>query len=103
MKGVNFLRILAIVLVLLLGTALGLGFFYVKQQDERTTFFSKTLVNGSDVSDETPQQVLESILKTYSTKTVIIREKGEDNIKGDLAYFGYLIDSDKILKQLNED
>ena len=102
MKGVNFLRILAIVLVLLLGTALGLGFFYVKQQDERTTFFSKTLVNGSDVSDETPQQVLESILKAYSAKTVIIREKGEDNVKGDLAYFGYLIDSDKILKQLND-
>ena len=102
MKGTKFLRILIIVLILMLGVFLGLGYFYIQQQNERTTFFSKTLVNGSDVSDETPQQVLDSILKTYATKTVVIRENGEDTIRGDLAYFGYLIDSEKIKNQLEE-
>lgn len=100
MKGAKFLRILIIVLILVLGICLGLGYFYIKQQDERITYFHNTTINGSDVSDATPQQVLDSILNTYSAKTVVIRENGEDTIEGDLAYFGYLIDSQKIKNQL---
>ena len=102
MKSTKFLKILIIALIIILGVCLGLVYFYIRQQDERVTFFGKTMVNGSDVSDETPQQVLDSILKTYAAKTVIIRENGEENIKGDLAYFGYLIDSQKIKDQLED-
>ena len=102
MKSTKFLGIIVGILVILLAAVLLGGGAYLKTQYQRTTYYGKTLINGRDVSGETPQQVQEDIMKTCRTRTVVINEKGEETISGDLPYFGYTVDEENLAKKLDE-
>ncbi len=102
MKSTKFLGItVAILAVVLAGVLIG-GGAYLKGQYNRTTYYGRTLINGRDVSDETPEQVLEDIMRTCRTRTVVINEKGEESITGDLSHFGYEVDEASLLSSLQD-
>ncbi len=100
MKGTKALGFIAGILAVLLVFALAGGGFYLKKQYDRTTYYGRTLINGREVSDETPEQVLKEILTTCETRTVVINENNEESISGDLAHFGYTVDEKALLKSL---
>ena len=102
MKTTKFLGItVGILAVVLAGVLIG-GGAYLKGEYNRTTYYGRTLINGRDVSNETPEQVFEDIMRTCRTRTVVINEKGEESITGDLSHFGYDVDEDALLAELNK-
>lgn len=101
MKSTKALGVTAGLLAVLLVFALAGGGVYLKKQYDRTTFYGRTLINGREVSDETPEQVLKEILETCSTRTVVINEKNEESISGSFSQFGYQVDEAALLSSLN--
>ena len=100
MKTTKFLSITVVLLAVLLAGVLIGGGAYLQKQSERTTYFGKTLINGRDVSDETPEEVKEDIMRTCRTRTVVINEKGEESITGNLSEFGYEVDEKTLSRAL---
>ena len=76
MKTTKFLGItVGILAVVLAGVLIG-GGAYLKGEYNRTTYYGRTLINGRDVSNETPEQVFEDIMRTCRTRTVV-KGRGE--------------------------
>lgn len=100
MKTAKVLKTIIIILVLLLAGALAGGAYYLKQQSERTSFFAKTKVNGTDMSGKTPQEALTVLSSDYGNVTVTIKETQDSFITGQLADFGYVVDQEKLLVNL---
>ena len=101
-KTTRFLKVIAVLLFLLLGGVIAFSVHYLRGQSERTTYFGKTLINGMDVSDQTPEEVLLRITGTYEKRAVSIQEKGELSISGTLAEFGYTLDENTLRASLEK-
>ena len=100
MKTTKVLGITAGVLVVVLGGVLLGGGAYIKQEYSRDSYFGRTTINGNDVSGKTADQVMEEIMEICRDRTAVINEKGEESVKGNLAYFGYTVDEDTLRKDL---
>ena len=100
MKTAKLFKTIIIILVLLLAAALAGGVFYLKKQSERTSYFAKTTVNGIDMYNKTPQEALTMLSSDYGNVTVTLKETDESMITGQLADFGYVVDQEKLLVNL---
>ncbi len=100
MKTAKVLKTIIIILILLLAGALAGGVYYLKTQSERNTYFARTTVNGIDMSDKTPQEALTMLSSDYGNVTVTLKETDDSAISGQLADFGYVVDQEKLLLNL---
>ena len=102
MKTGKVLRVIALILILLLGCALAAGAYYLKKEQQKETYFAHTTINGYDASELTPGQLLDQMAADYSNSTVQISEGGETAITGVLADYGYVVDQEKLLGSLTD-
>ncbi len=102
MKGTRVLKIIIVILILALAGVVVGGWMYLKKESKRTTFFPKSTLNGHDVSETTPEQILQELSADYGNVTVTLKENGEDAITGALADFGYVVDQDKLLTSIRD-
>ena len=79
--------LLVILIVLFLALILG-GGIYMMLMKGNGKFFSRTTLNGYDISDMEPDQAAEMLEKTYKDASVVINEKGKPSIEGSLEDFG---------------
>ncbi|MBQ6321253.1 MAG: L,D-transpeptidase [Lachnospiraceae bacterium] len=89
------------VLVFFLAVMIAIGYFYLRSQSNKNTFFSRTTLNGYVISGQSPEQVLTELVGKYSSPGVFLRENGETSISGTLKEFGYEIDQKALLESLN--
>ena len=101
MRTSKAVKILIGVLAILLAAMIAIGYFYLRSQQDRTTFFSRTTLNGYVISGESPEQVLNELVSKYSAPRVVLREHGENALSGSLAEFGYTIDKEALAEKLN--
>ena len=102
MKGTRVLKVIIVILILCLAGAIGGGAYYLKTQSSRTTFFAKTTLNGHDVSEMTPEQILAILSTEYGNVNITLNENGQSAIAGALADFGYVVDQDKLLGNIRD-
>lgn len=102
MNTTKTLKIVIVILLVLLAGALGGGGYYLKTQYDRTSYFPRTTVNGYDMSGKTPEEALAVLSADYGDVQVTLNEKGEAAITGALADFGYVVDQDRLLANLEE-
>lgn len=102
MKGTKTLKVIIVILILCLAGAIAGGAFYLRKESGRTTFFPKSTLNGHDVSEMTPEQILATLSADYGNVTVTLNEKGKSAITGALADFGYVVDQDKLLGSIRD-
>ena len=102
MKGTKTLKVIIVILILCLAGAIAGGAFYLRKESGRTTFFSNSTLNGHDVSEMTPEQILATLSADYGNVTVTLNENGKSAITGALADFGYVVDQDKLLGSIRE-
>ena len=96
------MKVIAVILILLLGCALAAGAYYLKREQQKETFFARTTINGYDASGQTPGQLLDQMAADYSNTTIRINEDGEEVITGCLADYGYVVDQEKLLGSLTD-
>ena len=103
MKITKVLGILTAVIAVLLASVLAVGGMYLKKQYNRTTYYSHTTINGVDVSEKTPDEVMADLVASYSSPSVTVNENGEEAITGQLADYGYEIDEEALKADLDSD
>ena len=102
MKKVKVLRVIIIIcLILLAGLGIAAG-VYLKQQWDRTNYFENTAINGYDVSEMEPEEVLALLAADYSAPKVTLTEKGEEAMSASLAELGYEVDQETLLRELQD-
>ena len=102
MKKVKVLKVIIIIcLILLAGLGITAG-IYLKQQWDRTNYFENTTINGYDVSEMEPQDVLGLLVADYSAPKVMLMEKGEEAMSASLAELGYEVDQEALLQGLQD-
>ena len=93
--------LLVILIVLFLALILG-GGIYMMLMKGNGKFFSRTTLNGYDISDMEPDQAAEMLEKTYKDASVVINEKGEPSIEGSLEDFGCSVDDEGLKRMLTK-
>ena len=102
MKTVRAMKVFVVILVLALaGTMIGAA-LYLRDEYDRTTYFGKTSINGYSAENMTPAQMLEQLIAKYMLPTIEIREGGKDSIIGKLEDYGYTIDEERLLSDLEK-
>ena len=102
MKKVKVLRVIIIIcLILLAGLGIAAG-VYLKQQWDRTNYFENTAINGYDVSEMEPEEVLALLAADYSAPKVTLTEKGEEAMSASLAELGYEVDQETLLTRSSQ-
>ena len=102
MKKVKVLKVIIIIcLILLAGLGIAAG-VYLKQQWDRTNYFENTAINGYDVSEMEPEEVLALLAADYSAPKVTLTEKGEEAMSASLAELGYEVDQETLLRELQD-
>ena len=82
---------------------LGMGTYYGYRfycESNNNGFLKGTTVDGEDVSGMSVKAARELILDKYADSEIVITENENEDLKGNLAYFGYEIDQDKLQKDL---
>lgn len=99
-------KVLKIVLFSLLGVVAALVIVLVltlRKEWNRTTYFENTKINGINVSDKTPAEILTVLAADYSTPSVHVTEGDSDTEEAvfTLPQLGYEVDKDQLLDYLN--
>lgn len=100
MKNKKKTIIIIISSILLIALITACVVFFVKQY-EKTTFYDDTTVNGMNVSGLTPDQALELLTEDYDTIQVSLLKNEKPVLEGGLGAFGYTIDLDTLLKDID--
>lgn len=82
---------------------LGMGTYYGYRyycEGVNDGFLKGTCVDGEDVSGLTVNEAKELILGKYEDSEIIITENEKEDLKGNLAYYGYEIDEEKLQADL---
>ena len=82
---------------------LGMGTYYgYRFYCERNNggFLKGTLVDGEDVYGMSVQEVQDLIHDKYADSEIVITEKENEDLRGNLAFYGYEIDRDKLQSDL---
>lgn len=82
---------------------LGMGTYYGYRfycESNNSGFLKGTIVDGEDVSGLSVNEAEELITGKYADSEIVISENGNEDLKGNLAYYGYEIDQDKLRQDL---
>ncbi len=90
------------VIIGVLCAVLAYFFRYLRGQYNRTTYFDRTVINETDVSGKSPEEVRDLLKKDYDLTTVTIQENDESDYTGHLSDYGYTIDNNALLQELND-
>ena len=93
----RFAAIYGVSAILGMGTYYGYRFYFESNNDG---FLKGTVVDGEDVSGLSAEAAERLICDKYADSEILITENGNEDIKGNLAYFGYEIDRDKLRQDL---
>ena len=96
---------LVFLLVLFVGAIAG-GGVYLLTMRQSGSFFSKSKVNGYEISGMEPQEAASMLEETFDRTAVVINEKGKPASEGSLTDFGYKVDKESLgtaLEQAMED
>lgn len=102
MKGKKVLTIILASLLAALALVIGILVAYLGRQWNRTTFFNKTTINGFDVSEKTPDQIVPILTEAYSAPKVHMNEGGKEEAVWTLDELGYYVDENKLLAALTD-
>ncbi len=69
---------------------------YLRKEWERTNFFENTSINGFDVSNKEPEEVLPVLTDAFSKTMVHMTENGKEEAVWGLADLGYTIDEESL-------
>ena len=83
--------------ILGMGTYYGYRFYCESNNDG---FLKGTTVDGEDVSGLSVKAAEELIVDKYADSEIIITENESEDLKGNLSYFGYEVDQDRLRKDL---
>ena len=100
-KGSIGLKVAVAVLILLLAAAVFILvlFFYLRGKG---TFLKNTTLNGYDVSEKTPQEVLPLLEKGFQNVEVVLKERGETDLTGSLESLGIYVDKERTLNVIGQ-
>ena len=87
---------------IILAAGIALVCIYLGKQWNRTTFFEKTTIDGFDVADQTPEEVLPVLKEAFTAAKVSLTENDREQASWSLEDLGYTIDEDALLKGLEE-
>ena len=82
---------------------LGMGAYYGYRfycESNNGGFLKGTLVDGEDVYGMSVQEVQDLIHDKYADSEIVITEKENEDLRGNLAFYGYEIDRDKLQSDL---
>lgn len=90
------LKVLIALLIILLAAAIALlaVFFYFRSTGR---FLKKTTLNGYDVSEKTPQEVLPLLEEGFRGTEVTLNERGETDLVCTLEELGFSVDKERTL------
>ena len=91
-----------IALIVLLAAVVAVIAFYLSRQWNRTTYFENTIINGFNVSDLTPEQVLPTLKQSYAAGKIHVTENGTEQAVWTLEQLGYTVDETKLLAALED-
>ena len=87
---------------IVLAAAIALGCIYLGKQWNRTTFFDKTTIDGFDVAQKTPEEVLPILKEAFTAAKISLTENDREQASWSLEELGYTVDEDALLKGLEE-
>ncbi len=99
MKGNKKKRWPRIVLLVVLGVAVGCGVF-LKIMKDSGRYFRNTLLNGVDISGLSVEQAVDLLQEGCDTTRVELTENGETTLSGSLSDFGYSLDPQRLSETL---
>ena len=102
MKGKKTVRIVLLSLFGALAVVIGVLVAYLGKQWNRTTFFDKTTINGFDVSEKTPEEIVPTLVQAYSAPKVHVKEGDKEEAVYSLADLGYTVDQSKLTAGLRD-
>ena len=82
---------------------LGMGTYYGYRfycESNNSGFLKGTIADGEDISGLSVEAAEKLIIGKYADSEIVITENGNEDLKGNLAYYGYEIDQDKLRKDL---
>lgn len=102
MKGNKAVKIVLHALLGALGVAVAVLVSYLSREWNRTTYFDKTTINGFDVSERKPEDVLHILTDAYSAPKITLTEGGKEEGTWTLSQLGYTVDQSKLLAGLQD-
>ncbi len=87
---------------ILLALIITIACIYLRKEWDRTTFFENTTINGFDVSDKAPEEVLPILTENYTKAMVHLTEGGKEQNLWTLADVGYTIDETTLMTGIND-
>ena len=96
------LKGILISLAALLAAGSGGAGIYLKLQSDTDTYFDQTIINGFDVSGQTPESVLQLLKTEFDRSSFTLEENDEPVLTGTFPDFGYVIDEQVQLELLKE-
>lgn len=100
-KGKIWKRLCIAVLVVLLIAAAACG-GYLLYLRSKGTFIRNTTLNGYDVSEKTPEEVLELLIDGFEKTQVTLTERGEVDLQSSLEELGFFIEKDRTMSLIEE-
>ena len=88
MKGNKAVKIVLLALLGALGVAVAVLVSYLSREWNRTTYFDKTTINGFDVSERKPEDVLHILTDAYSAPKITLRKAEKRREPGHSASLG---------------
>ena len=85
------------------GAILGMGTYYGYRfycESNNNGFLRGTIVDGEDVSGLSVKAAEKLIIDKYADSEIIITENENEDLKGNLAYYGYEVDQEKLRQDL---
>ncbi len=87
---------------ILLALIIAIATIYLRKEWDRTTFFENTTINGYDVSDKEPEEVLPILTENFTKTMVHLTEGGKEQALWSLADVGYQIDESTLMTGIND-
>ncbi len=69
---------------------------YLRKEWDRTNFFENTTINGFDVSNKEPEDVLPMLTEAFTKAMVHLTENGKEEALWSLADLGYTVDEESL-------
>ena len=79
-----------------------LGYTYLKDVRENGVFIGSTVINGIHMEGMTPAQAADELLKEAEEISIAINEDSVSLLDGKLIDYGYDVDEDKFISEMND-